>query len=293
MPRRIGKAADTTAARGALARINLVIRNSRFQKELTEVQGRHAINKLAERWGLFRIPVLTRDAHIGRLISSTDSGALLAEIPSYIPRVELLRAYLFEALNGPEVVNDFQYREILEMKIDLSYPMDILEEAIRAEVRKAKIERARLQAASGVLAKRTRLDKTDFQLKVYDLAKEAKTFTEIRDIIRKPLSTIKSAFLVAKLNINNVKPIEEELPPSTDETKLPTKKGLPIVGFDPEEHSLRCSVCRQANDYDKMCGQAKAFAEQDYASERGFHRNVENLVSRDFSAPIEDLPDTD
>jgi len=72
MPRRMGDEAGKIAAKGALARISYVVRNPRFQKELIEAKDQDAVARLAERWGVVRIPVLARDSHLGKLIEKGD-----------------------------------------------------------------------------------------------------------------------------------------------------------------------------------------------------------------------------
>jgi hypothetical protein len=273
MSRRAGTEAQAIAAKGALQRINFVIRNLRFQQELKllDPNDQPAVATLAERWGLLRIPVLSRDSHLGKLIDQERLKALAEDIPQYIPIAEHIRAYLFQILGNQESATGPQYRDVLELKVDLSYPMDIIEEAVKAEVRRAHKERTELDATRGVgQLKRIRWDKNDFQLKVYDLTKEDKTFSEIAGKLRKPVSTVKSALLVVQRKINSVRPIGEQLPPQT-ENGLPSKYDLPIAGFDPEDHVSRCQICSKAKTPENYCPQAQAYMNQDYASQYPLH----------------------
>jgi len=263
MPRRKAREAQAVAARQAVARMHYVIRNPRFRKELDRVQDDEAVSALSERWGLFRLPVISRDTHVAKLLEGRDARTILADVPSYIPRIELLKAHLFKALEARGAGREPQYRETLELKVDLSYPQDVLEEIIKKEVRNAKAERLMFESN---LQERVHLDKTEFQLKVFDLAFDNRTFKEIAASLHRSVSTVKSALLSVKRKITSIRPVGEAPPDSSQ--VIPTKKELSLSGFNPDEHCAQCPICKKASTEDYMCEQAKLYLNEGYRSGR-------------------------
>jgi hypothetical protein len=152
---------------------------------------------------------------------------------------------------------------VLNIRVDLSYPQDVIEAEINRQVRKAKDRRQELED-QGLLPgrpERLRLDKINFQLKVYDLAKAGKTFREIHDETNRPVSSVKSALLAVSSKIASLV-IPAILPPRV------SKESLPLLGFDSNAHISHCPQCRSANMLEEMCDLAKRYVEQDHVSQR-------------------------
>jgi hypothetical protein len=126
----------------------------------------------------------------------------------------------------------------LHISVDLRYPVDLLVPLVERELR-AK--------ALGYPRGRARLDQIDFHLKIFDGASEGQTFPEIAARMRRKLSTVKSAYLVASRNIFGPQ-------------RGPSKRGAPLKGFDHEGHCQRCPVCVRAKTGQEMCGKARAYA---------------------------------
>lgn len=97
-------------------------------------------------------------------------------------------------------------------------------------------------------ARRRRSDKADSNLKVFDLASQGQTFSQIAKELHQRPSTIKSAYLVASRNIFG-KPLR--------------KKQAPIASFDPHKHTEKCPICPEARRVEELCPQARSYANQD------------------------------
>jgi hypothetical protein len=126
----------------------------------------------------------------------------------------------------------------LHIAVDLRYPVDQLVPLVERELR-AK--------ALGYPRGRARLDQVDFHLGIFDQASNGQTFREIATSMRRKLSTVKSAFLVASRNIFGPQ-------------GGPSKRGAPLKGFDHEGHCRTCPICVQATKPQEMCGRARAYA---------------------------------
>src|SRR5262249_36854311 len=129
---------------------------------------------------------------------------------------------------------------------------DVLGELVDRELRGALDERG--LAPKGTRKTRSRLDKVDFYLQVYDLGTQGETFSAIAARLGRRLSTVKSAFVAAGINIFGPQ-------------GAPTKRELPLIGFDPENHFQKCAVCKQAERVEEFCPQARAYVGQDTVGE--------------------------
>jgi hypothetical protein len=143
---------------------------------------------------------------------------------------------------------------ILYLALDLAHPRDVLVSLADSRVREAQAER------SGSIKrdprKRRRLDRVDFYLDVYDRAAKGEAFSRIALALGKRPSTVKSAFLAAARNIFGA-----------DQAR-PSKADVPLVGFDPDRHMTTCAVCKRAESVASLCPAARAYAGQDYSSQR-------------------------
>jgi len=141
----------------------------------------------------------------------------------------------------------------LEIMVDLRNPDDVILSLISEELDKARRTHPRSQ-------QRQRLDKTDFYLKVYDLAEKGETFRAIAKSLESHVSTVKSAYLAAYRNIYGVKP-------------KPSKRTLPMDTFDWEnlddvEHFRTCRDCKKAKTADEMCPPLRLHVTQEHRGQR-------------------------
>ncbi len=137
----------------------------------------------------------------------------------------------------------------------MNYPLDLLLSLIEAQIREAIEFRRSLVREPPRPYKRRRPDKADFYLKVYDLAEKGETFGAIAKALKRRTSTVKSAFLAARRNIFG-------------SMTAPSKKQLPLVGFDKDHLIPQCPTCRTAQRFEDMCPQARRYALQDYVAQR-------------------------
>lgn len=219
-----------------------------------------AVRALADRWGLLRLPVLSRDFYAGKVVPFSELRPKLSAvaIPQYVPKAALLEAYLFDVLRRTQAPGEVQFRDILELSVDLSYPTDILLEQVTTVLKQAKAQRLQVERHRGNTSEpRIRTAQSDFQLQVYDLAKEGHTYKVIASNLRKPLSTVKSAFLSISGAIAQIRPVGEE--PSDHPVPVPNKQTITLEGFDPEEHVATCEICNKAGKVEDLCGRARAF----------------------------------
>lgn len=156
--------------------------------------------------------------------------------------------------------------------VRLDAPLDVLMALIEKDLREVK-------AHSGGVSRRWRADKTDFYLTVYDQAVAGKSFRDIARALDRPVSTVKTAFLVAcghiygmasprvlsvletSANSNAAKPSR-----SGSVGTFPSKSSLPIVSLDPGTHMQTCATCLRASKPERLCSQARAYINQDARS---------------------------
>lgn len=146
----------------------------------------------------------------------------------------------------PVVTTELKEDRFLFFRIDLEHPLEDLLSLIEKELREVYGTRPR---------RRRRLDRVDFQLRVFDLAEEGKTFSTIAAELQHRPSTIKSAFLVARRNVFG-------------RAGVPSKKRLPLASFDTYEHVVGCPTCQGAQRFEQMCQKARLYANLDTKSQR-------------------------
>lgn len=159
----------------------------------------------------------------------------------------------------------------LMIRVNLSYPQDVLEEVIKLELNKAKRKRLtqRRKESNGSGKSRHRLDKSTLQLQIFDHITEGEKFTDIASKLKKPVSTVKSLYLAVSRKIFN---------PSVPKLG---HKDVPLVDFDPETHVQKCSTCQSARSFEKMCKLAQTYACQPYKSQRErTHWDVDEIPSQ-------------
>lgn len=256
MPRKKSASAEAATRKAQEAHWRFLVHNPEFQKDLEHLHGFYRkrpvsqkawanllkkwfqeSTRVADKWGLARIPLLAI-ANFPFLDESnlesfgTEWG--IAYLPVMMTKLVDDR-FLF-------------FRVDLEHSLESSLPL--LEQQLRAFYR----TRAR---------RRRRFDKVDFQLSVYKSAAKGETFFNIAKKLRKPTSTVKSAYLVARKAIFSKK-------------ATPSKKRLFLLNFDAPNHCQTCSVCQNAMLPKDLCHQARLYADLENRGQReviGFDSN--------------------
>jgi hypothetical protein len=239
MPRKKYSDATSGLTRSHHARLLYLSRNPDFRqdlKQLEQLRREHRGNVLS----LTRL--VTPEA--GRLASKWELGwddiVLVAAEFNPPPPVPVF-AWVPGAPAGLEQgakESSPELRRFLHLRVDLQYPADLLVPLV---------ERAVRAGAQTYPRGRSRHDRVDFHLKIFDRANNNETFTEIAAALRRKLSTVKSAYLVASRNIFGSQ-------------GGPSKRGAPLAGFDYESHCQRCPICIKAETGQQMCGKARAYA---------------------------------
>ena len=265
VPRRTGPEAERAAAQAVEARWRYLLRHPTFRAglqgvlELLRSRGGHvkayeASRNLADKWPLLwaiplnyfqRAPDVAPDAFPYFEALYTPEPPVWAITEDH---------FITADSEGAEYSNpyDFGDPKVLYLGIDLDRPRDVLLALIEEDLRKAVHERREVFGERGG---RRRLDKVDFYLRVYDLATRGETFSAIAAALGRRPSTVKSAFVAARINIFGPQ-------------AAPTKRELPLVGFDPESHFQKCAACKKAERPEEFCTQARAYVEQDYVGRR-------------------------
>jgi hypothetical protein len=138
---------------------------------------------------------------------------------------------------------------LLKIIADLSYPRDILEKIIAAELKSAHERRAQLQAL-GALPKepeRIHIDNLSFCLEVYDQANAGKTYSEIAETFDRSKSSIQHADMVARRLIGDAR--------SRRQTWGKVDRDAYV-----KEHFKRCELCRRAERFADQCDGFKSWA---------------------------------
>lgn len=241
MPRKHRNQATTQSHAVQIARWRYLLRNSEFQKDLDALNGALKGNglqffeereRIADKWGLLRIP-----------------GEAIVYWPGGRPHpddFESLEKYGSEDFvsRSPVTATELRESRFLILWVDLNHPADVLlpliEEELRHQIRPQR---------------RHRLDKVDFHLRVFDLASEGLTFSEIANKVHSNVSTVKGAYLAATKKI-------------FVDTDRPKKKHLSLEYFDPESHQRNCATCKSAKTAAQMCSDARRYLVQDRVSQR-------------------------
>jgi hypothetical protein len=142
----------------------------------------------------------------------------------------------------------------LYLATELAYPQDVLLSLIKQTLRQVIGERSKLIKRDS--RKRQRTDTADMGLAVFEKVMEDVTFAEIATTLRRPVSTVKSAYLTTARKIFGSAPPRR-------------KRDMPVEGFDRANHDFQtCKVCKHAQRPEDFCGPARAYINQDYVSQR-------------------------
>jgi len=278
MPRRYGTIAIDQARKAHAARWRYLLRNPAFRADINALllarrseslstnDGRDAATRairaertLHEKWGLDAIPASLRLGY-----HTHPNAKVLPELTGQTVKVweEVFSVDLFPPFYGLASVGwgesgeDDSWialrRGLLNLTVDITYPLDLLMAAIEAELRE-KIEfRRSLVKESPKPYRRLRVDNIDFQLNVFDRAERGETFSVIAKALDAKGSTVKTAFLVARARIR----ADSQSP----------KLDLILDDFDPATHMTKCRVCAAAETLEAMCPAAQRHVTQDHRS---------------------------
>jgi hypothetical protein len=142
----------------------------------------------------------------------------------------------------------------LYLAIELAYPQDVLLSLIEQTLRQVIGERSKLIKRDS--RKRLRSDTADMGRAVYDQVVSGATFQKIASKLKRPVSSVKSAYLAACRNIHGSHPPRP-------------KRHMPLEGFDPAaNHFQTCKDCKDAQRPEDFCGPNRAYTNQDYVSQR-------------------------
>jgi len=252
MPRKRSSYAEAKAQKAQEASWKYLVRNPAFMKDLTR------LHKSYLRYQRKPKPEYVYDAHAEmqwlRWKRRVCDKYGIRYIPSgIVPHLLNMDLAALESWGAdpdisytPVSLGQLKENRFLFFRVDLDHPVDDLLPLIEEQLRNFYRDRPK---------RRRRVDKVDFNCKVYDLAKEGKKFSEIAATLNKRLSTVKSAYLTASRHIFLL-------------SEPPTKKELPLIDFDPHRHCQSCAICQKAQTFDSMCEKSRLFADRDSKAQR-------------------------
>lgn len=285
MPSRTPEESDKVAAQRALTRIRCLVRNRAFVTDLLEVRRSQDFDRRIEvltefqrKWGLQWFPhrLTTAGDHVSstparyeeiifeemrEVLHSTRPNDRFIILPAVVAK-EPIDEY-WEA-HDPEddssVPPDIPGPgKILNIRVDLNYPQDVLEGLIRGELRIAKARREQLQNIGALPLEPDRLhvEKVDFYLQVYDKAEAGEPYRLIARTLRRPKSSVQYAHVVAKLLIGG--------PPSVRSRPRTHIEGQARSSPDPatytRQHDRQCEICQAAEHYQDRCAGYRSWAQ--------------------------------
>lgn len=285
MPRRTRSNAEDISRAIRRARWRYVLRDPDFQRDVNLIRegvlsrtyaGQREAERITKRWS-------ERGIYVPHYSSTSSWQRVPALKPATIPTYEALFDSedswgIGEAFSAsdPWEDDDFSYERsyagspgrLRRIYVNLDYPLDVLIALIEQDLRDA--------IAGRTSKRRRRPEKIDFYLAVYDQAVLGKSFRDIATALGKPVSTLKTAYLVACGQVyamRSPRPSSAlEASPTTAGPEFirpesvraaPSKSQLPIVSLDPDTHMKTCRTCLRANRLEELCSQARAYVNQD------------------------------
>ena len=237
MPRRKARESEARVETVAHVQWRFLLRHPDFRNDLQELARVGQIDlknfldeseRVTKKWGLIRIPPLA--------LSYAHWLADRTEVEFFEP----FGRDRFGISYTPVMLAELKENRFLFLRIDVEQPLEQLLPLIERELRSFYRERPQ---------RRSRFDKIDFQLKVYDLAVNGKKLTEIAEELKKRLSTVKSGFLAAKQRIYGA-------------IQSPTKNAVVHAYLDPKKHAETCRQCKTATRLSEMCDAALSYVQQ-------------------------------
>ncbi len=273
MPRKSRKQAGSQTAERQKTRWRYLLRNLDFQKDLEsfhklqrrnkgELDWINACEQVADKWGLVRIP--------GEIIIYWPGVPLE---PEDYPSLEQYWSQFDVSVDySPVASTEIRDDRFLFFRVDLNHPVQDLLPLIEEELREQTHHRRR---------KRTRADKVDFHLQVFDMASTGRTFRAIARVLSSRVSTVKSAYLSASSRIFG----SDTIP-----SKYTLVERRTFAGFDEHTHMQECGLCKAAKTQEEFCKAALRYANQDYVSQETLTRFAEQYMSpTDVEEQGEDL----
>ena len=328
MPRRTAQQAQKAAIKEIIARTRFLVRDPVFLRDLMKVRQRYKTDPAMEsyfeflnEWDLqwFPLQLMTAGDDLLGTVEGYEAAlakAMIAGMDSprvqdhFIFRPPVVASCPYETYavdlveeNLDELVKEGSFKpnvpdyipgpgKVLDLRVDLSYPQDVLEARIKVELSKAMKNRRNYQRKSlfPPAPQRRRLDKVNFYLRVFDLAEKGETFGKIAKALNRRVSTVKSVFLAVRRNIFGFRPVFQTTTSSgaiasPENGSAPSKQELPLADFDPAKHISQCSVCKKAQTFKGMCIRTRMYALQEHGSQR----ELTGLdTRRDIRGPGED-----
>jgi len=287
MPRRTVEKANKIAAQRATARIRCLVRNRDFRRDLMAVRRQlprdHRMESylaFLSKWELQWFPLaLLASSHqlpatpqgyetiISQQMREYSNGQnpddqfiILPAVVAKDPFVEYVEAHSDPANNSPVPEHIPRRGKDLNVRIDLSYPQDLLEALVKDELKKAKESRNRLQAEGSLPnsePERLHVGKVPFYLKVFDRHSGGEPYRTIAADLRSRKSSIQYAHFVAMRLIGG--------PPSARRQTV-SQGGLAVREPDRwiRQHLQECQVCRAVNRWDEHCDGFKSFVTSNF-----------------------------
>lgn len=281
------KDSKAVAETAQYARWRYLLRNPEFRADINDLRRlsqAHDSESLAQRvlkerklltqWKLFYIPQAIR---LPKAPGVTPLPELTTEtVPDYEklfePPFDLSPIGPLVSSGWGETGEEDSWRDLadglLRFTVDLNYPDELILSLIQVELRSQRECRALTSEHRPKPYRRLRVDKADFQLTAYDLAKGGETFGAIAKALEIRPSTAKSAYAVAARNI-------------FFPAKAPSKREVVLSDFDPHTHMQKCTVCRAAQRAEDFCPPVRRWVGLD---ERG-QREITGLDT------VRDVPD--
>jgi hypothetical protein len=288
MPRRTVEKANKVAAQRAAARIRCLVRNRDFRRDLMAVRRQLPRDHRMEsyfaflaKWDLQWFP--SRLLTSGDQLPATPQGyetVIFQQMREYLhsqhpdnrfivlpavvakdPFEEYVEAHSDPENNSPVPEHIPRRGKVLNVRIDLSYPQDLLEALVKDELKKAKENRNRLQR-EGLLQtasdpERLHVEKIPFYMEVFDRHSAGEPYRTITTDLRSRKSTVQYAHVVAMRLIGGS-------PPPQRQTDFRAAADVRNPDGWIRPHLQQCQVCTAANHWNDHCDGFKSFVTSNF-----------------------------
>lgn len=240
------------------ARWRYLLRHPDFRADVRELRKQYkeaaydagpAHEQLVEKWNLKELPVDIRTCPYIPDDPPYKNGYYERFSPDAIIKYPVEARDLAEEDSTPSRLPlDIARGQFLQLTVDLSYPDTLLLGLIQEEISTARRQKRHI-------------DKHDTYLKVYDLAEQGKTLSQIAQETHSNLPTVKAQFRTACERIYGA-------------GNIPEKWRLTLSGFNAATHLEECAQCRDALSKgenwseDQLCPKAAIFFGQDHVAQR-------------------------
>jgi hypothetical protein len=244
------QAAESDVADEIAARLEFLKRNPEFLADIRvyndlpygsrkDIAARQReAERVSEKWRLPFILPITGPVDLARVWTPTPVRVVTMNGPSL---GEQLRAKRDGRLFTPDQLEGRFVNLEIYTRASIVDLVPLIEKTLRDIYRAKDVKRRRRRPAEAA-----------FQLKVYDLVVGGTKFSAISRKLRRPLTTVKSSFVIATEKIFGAQQKSRE---------------VRLAGFTPEDHLATCEICRKANTDKEMCSQARFYVDQDRVSQ--------------------------